>query len=284
MKCKMVFMLLWGMLLSSLSMGAQQVTNKLYIPEVECGRGKTINVAVALNNDSEIVALQFKLRRPDYSTLVRDSWELTDRKSDHVLSVSGSGKEYLFVIYSPTNSPLRGNSGNIINFSMKVPESWEVGSRYPFTMTEPILSIRNGDNVLTSSDPGALLVIEDPRPDVAVSAVKVDKTSYTPGDKISVSWLVINEGDKETGDGWSEQVSLVADNGEEVYLGKVYYESVLGIGGSVSRQAEFALSEPLGIEGSVKAKVKLIPGANLGELAAAIGNNTAQVGNCLRYY
>ena len=86
-------------------------------------------------------------------------------------------------------------------------------------MTEPILSIRNGDNVLTSSDPGALLVIEDPRPDVAVSAVKVDKTSYTPGDKISVSWLVINEGDKETGDGWSEQVSLVADNGEEVYLG-----------------------------------------------------------------
>lgn len=276
MKCKMVFMLLWGMLLSSLSMGAQQVTNKLYIPEVECGRGKTINVAVALNNDSEIVALQFKLRRPDYSTLVRDSWELTDRKSDHVLSVSGSGKEYLFVIYSPTNSPLRGNSGNIINFSMKVPESWEVGSRYPFTMTEPILSIRNGDNVLTSSDPGALLVIEDPRPDVAVSAVKVDKTSYTPGDKISVSWLVINEGDKETGDGWSEQVSLVADNGEEVYLGKVYYESVLGIGGSVSRQAEFALSEPLGIEGSVKAKVKLIPGANLGELAAAIGNNTAQ--------
>ena len=113
MKCKMVFMLLWGMLLSSLSMGAQQVTNKLYIPEVECGRGKTINVAVALNNDSEIVALQFKLRRPDYSTLVRDSWELTDRKSDHVLSVSGSGKEYLFVIYSPTNSPLRGNSGKL---------------------------------------------------------------------------------------------------------------------------------------------------------------------------
>ena len=86
MKCKMVFMLLWGMLLSSLSMGAQQVTNKLYIPEVECGRGKTINVAVALNNDSEIVALQFKLRRPDYSTLVRDSWELTDRKSDHLFS------------------------------------------------------------------------------------------------------------------------------------------------------------------------------------------------------
>lgn len=276
MKCKMIFMLLWGMLLSSLPMVAQQVTNKIYIPEVECGRGKTINVAVALNNDSEIVALQFNLRRPSYSTLVSNSWELTDRKSDHVLSVRRSGKDYLFVVYSPTNSPLRGNSGNIINFSMKIPENWEVGNKYPFEMTEPILSIRNGDNVLTSSDPGALLVIEDPRPDVAVSDVKVDKSSYAPGEKIQVSWMVKNEGDKETGGGWSEQVSLVSDNGEEIYLGKVYYESILGIGGTISRQAEFTISDLLGIDGTVKAKVKLVPGANLGELTAALGNNTAQ--------
>lgn len=276
MKCKMIFMLLWGMLLSSLPMVAQQVTNKIYIPEVECGRGKTINVAVALDNDSEIVALQFNLLRPSYSTLVSDSWELTDRKSDHVLSVRRSGKEYLFVVYSPTNAPLRGNSGNIINFSMKIPENWEVGNKYPFEMTEPILSIRNGDNVLTSSDPGALLVIEDPRPDVAVSDVKVDKSSYVPGEKIQVSWMVKNEGDKETGGGWSEQVSLVSDNGEEIYLGKVYYESILGIGGTVSRQAEFIISDLLGIDGTVKAKVKLVPGADLGELAAAVGNNIAQ--------
>lgn len=56
MKRKMVFMLLWGVLLSSLPMVAQQVTNKIYIPEMECGRGKTINVPVAISNDSEIVA------------------------------------------------------------------------------------------------------------------------------------------------------------------------------------------------------------------------------------
>ena len=63
MKCKMVFMLLWGMLLSSLSMGAQQVTNKLYIPEVECGRGKTINVAVALNLFSDKFSFERKFRK-----------------------------------------------------------------------------------------------------------------------------------------------------------------------------------------------------------------------------
>ena len=40
MKRKMVFMLLWGVLLSSLPMVAQQVTNKIYIPEMECGRGR----------------------------------------------------------------------------------------------------------------------------------------------------------------------------------------------------------------------------------------------------
>ena len=276
MKRKMVFMLLWGMLLSSLPMVAQQVANKIYIPEVECGRGKTINVPVAISNDSEIVALQFDVQFPSGSIIAGSSWSLTDRKSDHSLSVRRmSSTHYLFVVYSPTNTPLRGNSGNLINFSLRVPESWEVGGKYPFVIENPILSVRDGSNVWTSSEAGALIVIADPCPDVAVSTVKVNKSSYAPGDKILVSWLVTNEGDKETGDGWSEQVSLVADNGEEVYLGKVYYESILGVDGTVNRQAEFAISDLPGVDGVVKAKVKLIPGTNLGELAAAIGNNTA---------
>lgn len=276
MKRKMVLMLLWGVLISSLPMVAQQVTNKIYIPEVECGRGKTVNVPVAISNDSEIVALQFDVQLPVGSTIDGSSWSLTDRKADHSLSVRRiSSTHYLFVVYSPTNMPIRGNSGNLINFSLLVPESWEVGGKYPFVIENPILSARDGVNVWTSSEAGALIVIADPRPDVAVSAVKTDKASYVPGDKISVSWLVTNEGDKETGDGWSEQVSLVADNGEEVYLDKVYYESVLGVGGTVNRQAEFVLPDLLGVDGMVKAKVKLVPGAGLGELAAAIGNNTA---------
>lgn len=279
MKRKMVFMLLWGVLLSSLPMVAQQVTNKIYIPEMECGRGKTINVPVAISNDSEIVALQFDVQLPSGSTITGSSWSLTDRKSDHSLSVRRmSSTHYLFVVYSLTNTPLRGNSGNLINFSLQVPENWEVGGKYPFVIENPILSARDGSNVWTSSEAGALIMIADPRPDVAVSTVKVDKSSYAPGDKIVVSWLVTNEGDKETGDGWSEQVSLVADNGEEVYLGKVYYESILGDGGTVNRQAEFTLSDLPGVDGMVKAKVKLIPGTNLGELAAAIGNNTAYAG------
>ena len=70
MKCKMVFMLLWGMLLSSLSMGAQQVTNKLYIPEVECGRGKTINVAVA------IMTAKLLLYSLSYGVLIIVRWSV----------------------------------------------------------------------------------------------------------------------------------------------------------------------------------------------------------------
>ena len=64
MKRKMVFMLLWGVLLSSLPMVAQQVTNKIYIPEMECGRGKTINVPVAISNDSEIAVSYTHLTLP----------------------------------------------------------------------------------------------------------------------------------------------------------------------------------------------------------------------------
>lgn len=274
MKCKMVFMLLCGMIFSIFSMVAQQVTNKIYIPEVQCGRGKTIRVPVALTNDQEVVALQFKLQLPSGCSLVNSSWGMTDRTNDHTLTMTRvNSNQYLVVVYSPTNTALRGNTGNLINFSLNIPETWEVGSKQTFIMEEPILSAKNGENILTAFESGALMVIADPRPDVAISAVKTDKTTYTPGDKIVVSWTVKNEGDKETGDGWSEQVSLVAENGESCYLGTSYYKSIVNSGGAVSRQIEFSLSDFIGIDGSVRAQVKLIPGANLGELSADGGNN-----------
>lgn len=280
MKCKLVIALLWGFFLSLGTTFAQQVTNKIYIPVIECGRGKTVHIPFYLTNNTEIVALQFNLQLPSGCTLVSSSWNLTDRKTDHTVAIQKTGNNrYVVIVYSPTNAALRGNSGELLNFSLGIPETWEIGSEHSFAIEEPILSARNGDNVLTTFDSGALKVTADPRPDVAVSTVKVNQLTYAPGDKIAVSWLVKNEGDKETGDGWSEQILLVADNGESLYLGTVYYNSIVGAGGTTTRQAEFSLSDLLGIEGKAKVKVKLIPGVNLGELTTAYGNNVAHSEN-----
>ncbi len=266
--------LLWGMMLNAFASYSQQSINKLHIPETEANVGKKINVSVNLTNEAEITALQFRLQIPQGATLLPSEVTLTDRKTDHVISVKQiDGNNYLFVLYSITNTSVKGNSGALINVPLQTPAGWEENSTHPFVMSEVVLSTKNGENVLSSFESGSIKVLVEPRPDIAVSSVGIVGTSFSPGDKISGSWVVKNVGDKITGAGWTEQVSLVADNGETVFLGNVYYNQLLAPGALVTRQVDFTLPELPGVNGNVKIRVKLVPDANLGEISSAQGNN-----------
>ncbi len=266
---------MWGLLLNIFPTYSQQVINKLFIPGTDVNAGKKVNVPVNLTNDSEIVALQFKLQIPEEALLPVSEVVLTERKSDQTITVKHLGSNnYQFVVFSLTNSPLKGNSGTVINIPIQIPSYWAENSTHSFSMSEVVLSTKTGNDVLSSFETGNLKVLVEPRPDIAALNVTVTNNSYTPSDRISLSYIVKNEGDKITGAGWSEQLSLVADNGESYFLGTVYYDQLLAAGASVSRQVEYTLPEILGVSGNVKIKVKLVPDAGLGELASAQTNNT----------
>lgn len=259
---------------------AAQNSNRLYIPELTALPGSTLSIPVYVENTTEIVAVQFTLQVPEGSALTTSSAALTNRAADHTVTLRTTApKEYLCVIYSSTNSPLKGRTGKIMTVDMPVPESYAEGSVHPFVLKDVVLSLRDGTNVLSSAEAGSLTIIK--RPDLYVKNVQTDKTEYAPGENMNVGWQVQNIGGKETGDGWSEQISLVQTDGTSILLGTTYYDEILSASGSVSRQVSLNLPQLLGIDGHANVQVQVIPRPNTGENEGARGNNIATTASAL---
>lgn len=253
---------------------AAQNTGRLYIPDLTALPGNTLSVPVYVENTTEIVAVQFTLQVPEGATLTSETAALTNRAADHSVTLREmDSQEYLFVIYSSTNSPIKGRTGKLMTVDMQVGNDYEEGSTIALALKDVVLSLRDGSNVLSSAEAGTISLVK--RPDLCITNVKVDKTDCAPGEALSVSWQVQNVGGVETGDGWTEQISLVQSDGTSVLLGTAHYDETLSASGSVSRQATVTLSGVLGLDGHSKVQVQLIPHANTGESEGARSNNTA---------
>lgn len=251
---------------------AAQTNNRLYIPELTALPGSTLSIPVYVENTTEIVAVQFTLQVPEGSALTTTSAALTNRSADHTVTLRKTApQEYLCVIFSSSNSPLKGRTGKIMTVEMPVPVNYVEGSVHQFALKDVVLSLSDGTNVLSSAEAGSLTIIK--RPDLYVKNVQTDKTEYAPGETLSVGWQVQNIGGIETGDGWSEQISLVQTDGTNILLGTTYYDEILSASGSVSRQVSLNLPQLLGIDGQVRVQVQAIPRPNTGENEGARGNN-----------
>ncbi len=100
-----------------------------------------------------------------------------------------------------------------------------------------------------------------------------------PGKSVTVSWKVSNVGNADTRSGWTERVYLVSNETEEVvHVGNTYFSNTLLKGGYITRNATFNLSQTVGLEGEVTAKVVVEPNSGCGEYNADRANNTATGG------
>lgn len=246
--------------------------NKLYIPDVTVFKEKTISLPVYMNNTAEITAIQFTLETPQQFVL-SNTGVLTDRKIDHEIVVREiSDQNYMIMVYSPQNAIIQGNSGQLISLDITIPSTVNEGESYNMTLKDVVLSTTDGTNVMTEFSVGAMTVAKSP--DLTISDVKTDKTAYTPGSTINVSWNVKNIGARATEGGWKEQVYLVnAENSK--LLGTVYYESTLLADAGMTRQASIILPDIIGIDGQASIMVKLIPNSDAGEGPESTGNNTS---------
>lgn len=251
-----------------------QNSNKLYIPSLTACAGSTASIPIYVENTTEIVAVQFTLQVPDGSALAATSAALTSRAADHTVTMrQAAPQEYLCVIYSPTNSAIMGRSGKLMTVDMQVADTYVEGSSHGLRLKDAVLSLRDGSNVLSSVVQGSLTIAT--RPDLCVREVQAAEATCLPGEPLSVSWQVENIGGEETGDGWTEQVSLVQTGTSSVLLGTTYYNETLSASGIVSRQATFTLPQVLGLDGNARVLVQIVPQAGTGENEGARGNNTA---------
>lgn len=273
MKEKAIYILL---LLVAMTLGAK-AQNTISVAHLTGGQGKDVMIPISMDNNEDVVALQFDLQLPFAKTSGKQP-TLTNRNTNgHTVSVRGMGSNrYRVVIVNMSNKPIAGSGGVLLNFPMTVPTGLNPESVHAITLSDVVITNRNGDNIQTGSTNGSYTIPRAPSPDLEVSDVAIRQTTLTPGERISVSWKVSNVGNADTRSGWTEKVYLVNTETEEaVYIGNVYFNNTMLQGGHTARSAEFVLSQTVGVDGEVAAKVVVEPNSNTGEYATDRLNNTA---------
>ena len=265
-----VICLLLGLCLSV----SAQTANVLRIPDATATPGKPSALSVYMDNASEVVGLQFTVSVPQGMSLSEEDIVLDTRGEDHIASIKQIEMgNYLCMVYSPTNKPLRGYTGKLFDVSFTIADSFTDGSVHPMALKDVVLGDADANNVMTSCSIGSLQVIDGP--DLTVHNIVTLEERLTPGATVSVAWTIANDGGMPTTGGWKEQVSLVGDNGKALLLGTVYNENILSDGGQMSRSATFNLPQTMGLDGNANIQVKVIANADAGESTSAAANNTA---------
>lgn len=251
-----------------------QTANVLRIPDATATPGKPSALSVYMDNASEVVGLQFTVSVPQGMSLSQGDIVFDTRGEDHIASIKQIEMgNYLCMVYSPTNKPLRGYTGKLFDVNFTIADSFTDGSVHPMALKDVVLGDANANNVMTSYSIGNLQVIDGP--DLTVQNIVTQEERLTPGGTVSVAWAIANDGGMPTTGGWKEQVSLVGDNGKTLLLGTVYNENILSDGGQMSRSATFNLPQTMGLDGNANILVKVIANADAGESASATANNTA---------
>ena len=251
-----------------------QTANVLRIPDVTATPGKPSALSVYMDNASEVVGLQFTVNVPQGMRLSEGDIVLDTRGEDHIASIKKIEiNNYLCMVYSPTNKPLRGYTGKLFDVNFTIADSFTDGSVHPMALKDVVLGDASANNVMTSYSIGCLRVIDGP--DLTVQNIVTQEGRLTPGGTVCVAWTINNDGGMPTTSGWKEQVSLVGDNGKVLLLGTVYNENILSDGGQMSRSATLNLPQTMGLDGNANIQVKVIANADAGESASAAANNTA---------
>lgn len=255
--------------------------NNLSVGKLTGGQGKDVLIPISLENTDEVVALQFDLQLPfDRSSRTAPTLSQS-RINEHTVSVRNLGNhKYRVVVVNMSNRPLSGNAGTIINFPMAVPTGLDPGTEYAVSLSDVIITNRKGDNIQGNSNVnGSYTVQREDAPDLATTDVNISESTLVPGKSVTVSWKVSNVGNADTRSGWTERVYLVSTGTEEVvHVGNAYFSNTLLKGGYITRNATFNLSQTVGLEGEVTAKVVVEPNSGCGEYNADRANNTATGG------
>lgn len=255
--------------------------NNLSVGKLTGGQGKDVLIPISLENTDEVVALQFDLQLPfDRSSRTAPTLSQS-RINEHTVSVRNLGNhKYRVVVVNMSNRPLSGNAGTIINFPMAVPTGLDPGTEYAVSLSDVIITNRKGDNIQGDSNVnGSYTVQRENAPDLATTDVNITESKLVPGNYVTVTWKVSNIGNADTRSGWTERVYLVSNETEEaVHVGNTYFSNTLLKGGYIARSATFNLSQTVGLEGEVTAKVVVEPNSGCGEYNADRANNTASGG------
>ena len=152
--------------LNTIKLKAQPfAVNELHIQDASGISDEEVTITMTMNNMDAISGYQVEFEMPDQLEYVEGSFALSDRKVDHVSSVSLNGKTLRMLAYSPSDKALNGDDGEIGSFKVKL-----VGRNgLKWTPTKTVLSatINNKVENVVSAAYGGQITIKSPRINVS---------------------------------------------------------------------------------------------------------------------
>ncbi len=279
----------------------QAQNNVLRVDSVETPAGKNVTLPIVLENTSDITGVQFDISVPYQLAADEETGQLTvtlskTRANSHTVAATARGttSEYCYpqgmdksgqwmtyymyriIVYSQDNALILDNQGTLLSLQLTTDGTLGNGAVLPVHLNNVTLSDRDLQNVLTDAKDAAIVIKEIPRPDLTPLSVTFTEKTVNPGGTLNVAWKVKNIGQVATEGGWSEEVALINLGGtKSKVLSTTRFSGTLAANSEVSRQAELALPELLGIDGVAKVQVTVIPNDDAGEHPSLRDNNVA---------
>ena len=95
--------------------------NELHVAEgLEGDADSVLTIPLRVNNMDALCGFQLEFDLPGQVSYVEGSFQLSDRKHDHLLSSSCTKGHLIALAYSPTNMAFAGNDGVIASFKVKL--------------------------------------------------------------------------------------------------------------------------------------------------------------------
>ena len=259
----------------SLSTFAQ---NTLQVSDIRIQPGKSVMLPIQMNNSQPIVAVQFTISTP-YGSWIRSSYTpvLTERATNHRAHISMINDTACNVmVFSPTNDAFLGHYGQLMSLDLTANTELEEGASYDIKLSDVVLTLRDGSNVMTGWTDGKMTI--ENTPDLFIHDVQTDKADYMPGEQITVSWVTENIGAFALTSGWTANITIVNNANEERYIGS--FRKDLGAGSFAAGATEaqtvvLELPNVLGMDGEAHVRVELNADNDSGETWEHTANNTA---------
>ena len=149
----------------------------------------TLSIPVSINNYDTLSAFQFTIRLPDGIKFIDTSVLLNPgRITDHLVSANQINNNLTIIGYSPTNTPFKNNSGEILTFKVLLQKE---GGTYNTSMTGCVLSDLRGNNVISDSSSTQIIVRS---PQLQVNTSLINFGSITTKQSASFNLSVSNNG------------------------------------------------------------------------------------------
>ena len=148
--------------LNNIALKAQPfAVNELHVQPVSGIADEVVTIPLTMNNMDAISGLQIEFQLPDALEYVENSFQLSDRKTNHVTVVTNKNGLLKILAYSPNDAAFADNDGEIGSFQVKL-----VGrSSVTLKPTKTVLSatIDNMVQNVCSEVYGATITIRSPR-------------------------------------------------------------------------------------------------------------------------